>query len=53
MFNGCCRRCRCAAICRSRSIFAGHNWFFNGMGKEQIDKVGIGYEERYGAGLMK
>jgi len=32
---------------------AGHDWFFNGMGKEQIDKVRKGYEERYGKGSMK
>jgi len=32
---------------------AGHDWFFNGMGKEQIEKVRKGYEERYGAGSMK
>jgi hypothetical protein len=32
---------------------AGHDWFFNGMGKDQIDKVRKGYEERYGAGSMK
>lgn len=32
---------------------AGHDWFFNGMGKDQIEKVRKGYEERYGAGSMK
>ena len=31
----------------------GHDWFFNGMGKESIDKVRKGYEERYGAGALK
>lgn len=32
---------------------AGHDWFFNGMGKDAIDKVRKGYEERYGKGSMK
>ena len=32
---------------------AGHDWFFNGMGKDQIEKVRKGYEERYGKGSMK
>ena len=32
---------------------AGHDWFFNGMGKDAIEKVRKGYEERYGAGTMK
>ncbi len=32
---------------------AGHDWFFNGMGKDAIEKVRKGYEERYGKGTMK
>ena len=28
----------------------GHDWFFNGMGKEAIEKVRNGYEDRYGQG---
>lgn len=31
----------------------GHDWFFNGMGKEAIEKVRKGYEDRYGKGAMK
>ena len=32
---------------------AGHDWYFNGMSKDQIDFVRKGYEERYGKGAMK
>ena len=32
---------------------AGHDWFFNGMGKDAIEKVRKGYEERYGKGTMR
>lgn len=32
---------------------AGHDWFFNGMGKDAIEKVRKGYEERYGTGSFK
>jgi len=32
---------------------AGHDWFFNGMGKDAIEKVRKGYEERYGKGTFK
>ena len=32
---------------------AGHDWFFNGMGKDAVDKVRKGYEERYGKGALK
>jgi len=31
----------------------GHDWFFNGMGKAQIEKVRKGYEDRYGKGSLK
>ncbi|EIJ33858.1 multiheme c-type cytochrome [Thiothrix nivea] len=31
----------------------GHDWYFNGLSKEQIDKVRKGYEERYGKGALK
>ncbi len=31
----------------------GHDWYFNGISKEAIDKVRQGYEERYGKGSMK
>lgn len=31
----------------------GHDWYFNGMSKEQLDFVRKGYEERYGKGSMK
>ena len=32
---------------------AGHDWFFNGMGKDAIEKVRKGYDERYGKGALK
>jgi hypothetical protein len=32
---------------------AGHAWYFEGMTKEQIDKVRKGFEERYGKGALK
>ncbi|MDJ0864274.1 MAG: multiheme c-type cytochrome [Gammaproteobacteria bacterium] len=31
---------------------AGHAWYFDGMGKDQIDKIRKGYEERYGKGTF-
>jgi len=31
----------------------GHDWYFNGLSKEALDKVRKGYEERYGKGAMK
>ena len=30
-----------------------HDWYFNGMNKDTIDKVRQGYEERYGKGALK
>ena len=31
----------------------GHDWYFNGMSNDQIDKVRNGFESRYGKGSMK
>ncbi|MGO9443359.1 MAG: multiheme c-type cytochrome [Thiobacillaceae bacterium] len=31
----------------------GHDWFFNGISKDSIEKVRKGYEERYGKGSLK
>ncbi len=31
----------------------GHSWYFDGMSKDQIDKVRKGFEERYGKGSLK
>ncbi len=31
----------------------GHDWYFNGLSKEAIEKVRKGYEERYGKGSLK
>ena len=31
----------------------GHDWYFNGLSKDAIDKVRKGFEERYGKGAMK
>ena len=31
----------------------GHDWYFNGMSKEAIDKVRAGFEARYGKGALK
>jgi len=31
----------------------GHAWYFEGMGKEQLDKVRKGFEDRYGKGALK
>jgi hypothetical protein len=31
----------------------GHDWYFNGLSKEAIEKVRKGYEERYGKGALK
>jgi cytochrome c553 len=31
----------------------GHDWYFNGISKDAVDKVRKGFEERYGKGSMK
>jgi hypothetical protein len=31
----------------------GHDWYFNGISKDAIDKVRKGFEERYGKGSLK
>jgi hydroxylamine dehydrogenase len=31
----------------------GHDWYFNGVSKDTIEKVRKGYEERYGKGALK
>ena len=31
----------------------GHDWYFNGISKDAIEKVRKGYEERYGKDSMK
>jgi hypothetical protein len=31
----------------------GHDWYFNGIDKDAVDKVRKGFEERYGKGSMK
>jgi hydroxylamine dehydrogenase len=31
----------------------GHDWYFNGISKDSIDKVRAAFEERYGKGSMK
>lgn len=31
----------------------GHDWYFNGISKDAIEKVRKGFEERYGKGSMK
>jgi hydroxylamine dehydrogenase len=31
----------------------GHEWFFNAINKDTIEKVRQGYEERYGKGSLK
>lgn len=31
----------------------GHDWYFNGLSKDAIDKVRKGYEARYGKGALK
>ncbi|QEP41902.1 cytochrome C552 [Ectothiorhodospiraceae bacterium BW-2] len=31
----------------------GHDWYFNGMSKEQLDTVRKGFEARYGKGALK
>jgi len=31
----------------------GHAWYFEGMSKDQIEKVRKGFEERYGKGSLK
>jgi len=31
----------------------GHDWYFNGISKDAIDKVRQGYEDRYGKGALK
>lgn len=32
---------------------AGHDWYFSGLNKDQIEKVRKGYEARYGKGALK
>lgn len=32
---------------------AGHDWYFNGINKDAVEKVRKGIEERYGKGAMK
>ena len=31
----------------------GHDWYFNGLSKDAVEKVRKGYEERYGKGALK
>jgi hydroxylamine dehydrogenase len=31
----------------------GHDWYFNGISKDAVDKVRKGFEERYGKGSLK
>jgi hydroxylamine dehydrogenase len=31
----------------------GHDWYFNGLSKDAIEKVRKGYEDRYGKGSLK
>jgi len=31
----------------------GHDWYFNGMNKEALEKVRAGFEARYGKGALK
>ena len=31
----------------------GHDWYFNGMSKESLEKVQKGFEARYGKGALK
>ncbi len=31
----------------------GHDWYFNGMSKESLEKVRAGFEARYGKGALK
>jgi hypothetical protein len=31
----------------------GHDWYFNGMSTESLEKVRAGFEERYGKGSLK
>jgi hypothetical protein len=31
----------------------GHDWYFNGISKDAVDKVRKGFEERYGKGALK
>jgi hypothetical protein len=31
----------------------GHDWYFNGMSKEQLEVVRKGFEARYGKGSLK
>ncbi|MDR2001379.1 MAG: hypothetical protein LBP94_07615 [Zoogloeaceae bacterium] len=31
----------------------GHDWYFNGISKDAIEKVRKGFEQRYGAGALK
>ena len=32
---------------------AGHNWYFEGLSSEQVDRVRQGFETRYGKGALK
>jgi hypothetical protein len=31
----------------------GHDWYFNGISKDAVEKVRKGFEERYGKGALK
>jgi hypothetical protein len=31
----------------------GHDWYFNGIDKDAVEKVRKGFEERYGKGSLK
>jgi hypothetical protein len=31
----------------------GHDWYFNGMSKDQLETVRKGFEARYGKGALK
>jgi hydroxylamine dehydrogenase len=31
----------------------GHDWYFNGVSKDAVEKVRKAYEQRYGKGEMK
>jgi hypothetical protein len=42
-----------ALLAKHFKPIAGHDWFFNGMGKDAIDKVRKGYEDRYGKDTLK
>ncbi len=42
-----------AILAKHFKPIAGHDWFFNGISKDSIEKVRKGYEERYGKDSMK